>query len=120
MHTLETEGRTYKNVTVLPFLLSEMASINAAFLPDKAWRTSDRYEGVLRRQAQKFSGVVIALVMRAVRGGGAPVWAAAEQCRTAQTISPKVTFQIFPGISLGEGAIQGSIHYTLTRHFAYT
>jgi hypothetical protein len=33
MDKLETEARTYKNVTVLPFLLSEMASKNAAFLP---------------------------------------------------------------------------------------
>ena len=45
---LETEARTYKNVTVLPFLLSETASKNAAFLPDKALGTSGRYEGVLR------------------------------------------------------------------------
>ena len=48
MDKLETEARTYKNVTVLPFLLSETASKNAAFLPDKAWGTSGRYEGVLR------------------------------------------------------------------------
>ena len=50
------------------------------------------------------------------------VWAAAEQGRTAQG-HPQghlsdfficmLTFQIFPGISLGEEAIQGSI---LTRH----
>ena len=45
---LEIEARTYKNVTVLPFLLSETPSKNAAFLPDKAWGTSGRYEGVLR------------------------------------------------------------------------
>ena len=45
---LDTEGRAYKNVTVLPFLLSEMASKNAAFLIDKAWGASGRYEGVLR------------------------------------------------------------------------
>jgi hypothetical protein len=47
---LEIEGRTYmyKNVTVLPFLLSETASINAAFLPDKARGTSGRYEGIPR------------------------------------------------------------------------
>ena len=67
MGMLDTKGRTYKNVTVLSFLLSEMASIKAAFLPDKAWGTSGRYEGVLRGS----QGVVIALVMRAVRGGGA-------------------------------------------------
>jgi hypothetical protein len=48
MDKLETEARTYKNVTVLPFLLSETASKNAAFLPDKAWGTSGWYEGVLR------------------------------------------------------------------------
>ena len=48
MDELEIEARTYKNVTVLPFLLSETPSKNAAFLPDKAWGTSDRYEGVLR------------------------------------------------------------------------
>ena len=45
---LEIEARTYKNVAVLPFLLSETPSKNAAFLPDKAWGTSGRYEGVLR------------------------------------------------------------------------
>ena len=32
MDKLETEARTYKNVAVLPFLLSETASKNAAFL----------------------------------------------------------------------------------------
>jgi hypothetical protein len=52
MDKLETEGeaRTYKNVTetVLAFLLSETASKNAAFLPDKAWGTSGRYAGVIR------------------------------------------------------------------------
>ena len=48
MDKLEIEGRTYKNVTVLPFLFSETASKNAAFLPDKAWGASGRYEGVLR------------------------------------------------------------------------
>jgi hypothetical protein len=48
MDKLEIEGRTYTNVTVLPFLLSETASINAAFLPNKAWGTSGRYEGILR------------------------------------------------------------------------
>ena len=44
----ETDGMTYRDVTVLLFLLSETASKNAAFLPDKAWGTSGRYEGVLR------------------------------------------------------------------------
>ena len=48
MDELEIEARTYKNVTVLTFLLSETPSKNAAFLPDKAWGTSGRYEGVLR------------------------------------------------------------------------
>ena len=48
MDELEIEARTYKNVTVLPFLLSETPSKNPAFLPDKAWGTSGRYEGVLR------------------------------------------------------------------------
>ena len=48
MDKLEIEGRTYKHVTVLPFLLRETASIDAAFLPNKAWGTSGRYEGILR------------------------------------------------------------------------
>ena len=49
MDKLEIEARTYKNVTVLPFLLSETPSKNVAFLPDnKAWGTSGRYAGVLR------------------------------------------------------------------------
>ena len=57
MDELEIEARTYKNVTVLPFLLSETASKNAAFLPDKGTRHGamghvrsgfGRYEGVLR------------------------------------------------------------------------
>ena len=49
INKLDTEAWTYKNVTMLPFLLSETArSENAAFLPDKAWGTSGRYEGVLR------------------------------------------------------------------------
>jgi len=34
MDELEIEARTYKNVTVLPFLLSETPSKNAAFLAD--------------------------------------------------------------------------------------
>ena len=44
---------------MLPFLLSETPSKNAAFLPDKAcaWGTSGRYEGVLRGS----HGVVIAI-----------------------------------------------------------
>ena len=44
----ETDGMTYRDVTVLLFLLSETASKNAAFLPDKAWGASGWYEGVLR------------------------------------------------------------------------
>jgi hypothetical protein len=41
MDELEIEARTSKNVTaVLPFLLSETPSKNAAFLPDKAWGTT--------------------------------------------------------------------------------
>ena len=54
MDKLETEARTYTNVTVLPFLLSETASKSAAFLvlPDKAWGTSGRYG----RCSQGFSG----------------------------------------------------------------
>ena len=56
MDKLEIEGGTYKNVTVLPFLLSETASINAAFLPDNresmCWSSCVNLELVLTRKGQ--------------------------------------------------------------------
>jgi hypothetical protein len=78
MDKLEIEGRTYKNVTVLPFLLSETASINAAFLPNKALGTSGRYEGILRGSQGWCDCIAIGDARTAhsarVRGRGGGCW----------------------------------------------